>query len=257
MKNPLHSTLIAGALGLAGLSITVWARHSGPLVPSIPSIPLTPSHRRSFRRTRLASQPPAPAQHDTPGSVHTTATPGTALTSYEAVSGNPAPAVPIATAAVPWQPGATWAVAPLAVHHTLWFGEEQTPHGPWTWIPSTLPGALSPALPIPVAHALAWAFDLHAGQPGPILPGPVSWASVAGRTGVPAGWTLASVAYPHAKMLGITVWEPSYTGAFHGFYGVETQWNGHNQQTGTQALVMIEPDRFSLSQIAASSGGGL
>lgn len=180
--------------------------------------------------------------------------PGSALTSYEAISHNPAPPVtnPILTEPVPWQKGATWAVVPEAVKKTLWFGEQKTPGGPWTWIPSTLPGALSHQLPPPVYQALVWAYDLHAGQSGPALGGTVSWDAIKGQVGEPAGWTLGGFSFPHGKTeLTLTVWEPSYTGVFTGLYGMISTWNAQNATTGTQALDMIAPDTHSLQAVTS------
>nr|WP_172684505.1 hypothetical protein [Sulfobacillus thermotolerans] len=159
---------------------------------------------------------------------------------------------PILTAPVPWQTGATWAVVPEAVKKTLWFGEQKTPGGPWTWIPSTLPGALSPQLPRPIYQALAWAYDLHVGQSGPNLGGTVSWNTITGQVGDPAGWTLDSFSSPHGHAaLTLTVWEPSETGVFTGLYGMISTWTAQNATTGTQALDMIVPDTHSLQAVTS------
>lgn len=135
---------------------------------------------------------------------------------------------------------------------TLWFGEQNSAHGSWRWIPSTLPDALSKTLPPAVYAALQWAYDLHEGQTGPALYGNVSWSSVTGQVGEPEGWT----AQERDGALTLTVWVPSYTGTFNGFYGVQTVWYASTIAAGQSGLSMIVPAPAPLARIAQDSASG-
>ncbi len=152
------------------------------------------------------------------------------------------------------QPTQKWAFATLAAKgvstgYTLWFGEQDTPRGPWAWIPSTLPGALSSKLPPAVYSALQWAWDLNQGQSGPTLFGTVSWSGVTGHVGMPEGWT-AQESY---GSLTITVWEPSYTGIYSGYYGVQSAWYPSTIAAGKTGLSMIVPGgRETLRQLVTA-----
>lgn len=160
-----------------------------------------------------------------------------ALTKHEGVD---RPVGPIDVVQNVGQPSQTWAFSTEAAKgastgYTLWFGEQDTPTGPWTWIPSTLPGALSSQLPPAVHSALQWAYDLHAGQTGPTLLGTVSWNAIKGLVGEPAGWTVQE----SNGQLTLTVWEPSYTGTFTGYYGVQSAWYPSTIRAGQSGLSMI------------------
>ena len=143
---------------------------------------------------------------------------------------------------VPWQPQASWVFVPQAMHGQLWWGSRQGP-GSWHWVSEDLPGALSHQLPTPVYDALQWADDLHANEPGPTLPGTMSWRAIAGRVGEPVAWTTQTVPADQSpiggKTLELTVWVPSETGVFQGVYGLETLWNAQNVHTGHGALLML------------------
>lgn len=151
------------------------------------------------------------------------------------------------------QPTQKWAFATLAAKgastgYTLWFGEQNTPNGPWTWIPSTLPGALSPKLPPAVYAALQWAWDLNQGQTGPMLLGTVSWSTITGHVGMPEAWT----AQESNGQLTLTVWEPSETGIYSGYYGVESAWYADTIAAGKSGLTAIVPGGAeSLAELAA------
>ncbi|AUW92638.1 hypothetical protein BXT84_00615 [Sulfobacillus thermotolerans] len=162
-----------------------------------------------------------------------------AITQKEGVATPSGPIDVVANLANPTQ---TWAFATEAAHsastgYTLWFGEQDTPHGPWAWIPSTLPGALSSKLPPAVYSALQWAWDLNQGQPGPTLFGTVSWNGITGHVGLPEGWT----AQESEGQLTITTWAPSYTGTYAGFYGVQSAWHANTMAAGKRGLSMIVP----------------
>nr|AEP14359.1 hypothetical protein [Sulfobacillus thermotolerans] len=247
------------AVGVIGIGGVLWVAVHSRSTPTRAArgIPHSTTHKPMARNTmKTAAAPPLTASSSPPVPVLPPrgAARGSAITSYEVISHNAAPPVtnPILTAPVPWQTGATWAVVPEAVKKTLWFGEQKTPGGPWTWIPSTLPGALSPQLPRPIYQALAWAYDLHVGQSGPNLGGTVSWNTITGQVGDPAGWTLDSFSSPHGHAaLTLTVWEPSETGVFTGLYGMISTWTAQNATTGTQALDMIVPDTHSLQAVTS------
>ena len=143
---------------------------------------------------------------------------------------------------VPWQPQASWAFVPQAMHGQLWWGSRQG-SGSWHWVSEDLPGALSHQLPTPVYDALQWAYDLHANEPGPPLPGTMSWRAIAGRVGEPVAWTTQTLPADQSPIGGqtleLTVWVPSETGVFQGVYGLETLWNAQNAHTGHGALLML------------------
>lgn len=242
--------LIIGGAVLVGLgAYAAFGSHAPTKHPL--SSPAPSHHSSSTHSARSQHHKTSPKPTPTPPVLPTIGTgPGNVTMSYEAATHNPPPPVAIETEVVPWVKGVTWAIEPMAVGHTLWFGEQNRPQGLWTWIPSILPGALSKQLPLPIYQALAWAYDLHVGQPGPMLPGTIAWSAITGKVGEPAGWTMAPILYPNDTMIGLTVWEPSYTGVFSGYYGVETEWNAQNASTGTQALGMLEASTQTMAQIA-------
>ncbi len=217
----------------------------------------TPKNSRTTRtKTTSATptQPPAPMPA-LPRSGHHT---GSALTSYEAISHNAAPANPIQTATDPADPQETWALVPEGVYEdgnsaeTLWFGIRKTPTSTWTWIPSTLPGQLSAQLPSPARLSLQWAFDLHENESGPAnLAGNVSWQSLQGAVSKPEGWSMQSVSAANSATgtaaVQITVWQQSFT-SFHGLYGMMSDWDSTNF-SGTGALNMIQASTEPLSAV--------
>lgn len=169
------------------------------------------------------------------------------LAAYQAISHNPAPSVPIQTVLDPANSRETWALVPVGIQEprntttTLWFGVQRTPHGPWQWIPSTLPAMLSSALPLPAHQALQLAFDWHDGQTGPDnLPGHVSWSALTGLVTEPVGWSMETLSAQDSPLatatVQITVFQAPYGGPFHGLYGMVTDWDAHNTPTGTHAL---------------------
>lgn len=185
----------------------------------------------------------------------------TLAASFRAATHQPVPN-DMETVTVPWALNQTWAIDPNGITSSghpnpiLWFGE-QTGSQPWRWIPSTLPGALNPNLPKPVYDSLQLAWDLTQGTAGPTLSGSIQWASVTGHVGLPAGWTLQPLTgllspLGHAT-IQLTVWEPSYTGTFSGFYGVNTLWDAHNAPTGTHGLAGLMAAPGPLTAIAHTS----
>lgn len=161
--------------------------------------------------------------------------------SFQAQAQNPLPSG-VTPVVVPWQTRTDWVFVPQAIHGQLWFASRQGT-GSWHWTAEDLPGMLSPQFPKPVYDSLQWAYDLHENQPGPQLPGAISWSVIAGRVGEPVGWSTqllpASASPIGGKTLELTVWLPSETGAFTGDYGMETLWNASNVKTGQGALLML------------------
>ena len=144
---------------------------------------------------------------------------------------------------VPWQPQTSWVFVPHAIQRRLWFGS-RTGTGPWHWVSEDLPGALSKRFPSPVFASLLWADDLHSNEPGPSLPGAIQWNTIMGRVGEPVGWTTQTLSASESpiggKTLELTVWVPSETGVFTGYYGLELLWNAQNAKTDQGALLMLE-----------------
>ncbi len=209
---------------------------------------------RTKTTSATPTQPPAPM----PALPSTGHHAGSTLSTYEAISHNAAPANPIQTAQDPADPQETWALVPEGVHEdgnsaeTLWFGIQKTPNAKWTWIPSTLPGQLSPTLPAPARLALQWAFDLHENETGPAnLAGNVSWQSLQGAVSEPEGWTMQSVSAADSATgtaaVQITVWQKSFT-SFHGLYGMVSDWDSSNL-SGTGALNMIQASTEPLNVV--------
>ena len=143
---------------------------------------------------------------------------------------------------VPWQPQTSWVFVPRAIQGQLWFAS-RTGSGAWHWVSEDLPGLLSRQFPKPVYDSLLWADDLHSNEPGPQLPGAIQWNVIAGRVGEPVAWTTQIVPASQSPIghntLELTVWVPSRTGVFQGYYGLETLWNAHNQHTGHGSLLML------------------
>ena len=146
----------------------------------------------------------------------------------------------IQTAAVPWQPGTTWALVPIGLADPsnggpiLWFGQSSTP-GKWTWIPTEVASAIPSSLPFAVRQTLQWADDLALNQPGPTnLLGPNAWSAVTGQVQLPVAWSLQA----QGSTLNVWVWDPSthYTPLY---YAPWTIWTAQNRSTGHQALDQI------------------
>ena len=196
-------------------------------------------HRRAKTMTG-PSQPPSP----------------TLAASFQIATHQAAPS-DLEVLAVPWA-HQTWAIDPIGLtsthtpNPTLWFGEK-TGSGPWQWIPSTLPGALSAKLPKPIVAALQWAWDLNQGQAGPTLGGPVQWSAITGHVGMPRGWTLQALPAADSPLgratIVMTVWAKSYTGTYVGYYGVETVWDATNAATGLRGLMGLETASGRLAAI--------
>lgn len=227
--------LAAGAAAaVVAVGAIVWMSRTPPAAARPPV-----SSRVSTRAPRHPSRPRShsPASRPSP--------PATVAASFAAAAKQPA-STPLETVTLPWAPATTWAIDPVAVQTpgfppTLWFGM-RTGAGPWTWIPSHLPGALSRAYPVPVYQALAEAYDLHAGQPGPAnLGGTISWQALAGHVSKPRGWTLqrlpADASPLVAPTVEITVWMQSDTGLYTGYYGLETVWDAANASSGAQDIL--------------------
>lgn len=229
-------------------------KHPAPIT-HIVKTPHT-SHKRATSPAQKRPQPPHSAVPVIPHAAHASASSASAsLAAVTQKEGVTTPTGPIDYVKNLADPPQTWAFATKAAKgastgYTLWFGEQDAPHGPWTWIPSTLPGALSSKLPPAVYSALQWAWDLNQGQPGPALLGAVSWAAVTGHVGIPEGWT-AQESY---GQLTITTWAPSYTGTYSGYYGVQSAWYAGTIAAGQSGLSMIVPGgNESLAQLVAQA----
>ena len=250
-------------IGIAGVAVIATAVAIGAQHPAThpkhPTTTITPQHHQHHKKS---STKPVPSKKSTttpqtpvmPSAGQNSATSAqaslAALTQKEGVA-TPSGSIDVVKNLA--KPTQQWAFATLAAKgkstgYTLWFGEQPTANGPWTWIPSTLPGALSKQLPPVVYSALLWAYDLHTGQAGPNLYGTVSWSSVTGHVGKPVAWT-ATESYGE---LAITVWVPSYTGVYSGYYGVQSGWYRSTIATGQSGLSMIETGGTNtLAQLAA------
>lgn len=256
--------LAAGGVAMAGIGITIATSRTQPTSPR-PQHKVQEQQQHKQHKTS-ASQKPKPTKKPsfTPPATtpvipstgqSATATAQASLGVVTAKEGVTMPAGPIDIVANLANPSQHWAFAAEAAKgtstgYTLWFGEQNIPHGPWTWIPSTLPGALSHQLPPAVYSTLQWAFDLHQGQPGPTLYGTVAWNAITGQVGEPEAW----VASESDGSLTITVWEPSFYGDFHGYYGIQSGWYPSTIAAGQQGLSMIIPSLpgQTLAQIAAN-----
>lgn len=239
-----------GVGALLGLLVGggIWLAHAAG---STPRTTAPAPHRLTRRpgRTHRSSAPPAPPVPF--AGLHR---------SFAAATGLPA-STALEVVTLPWNLSRAWAVDPVGVHRsptptTLWFGE-RTGTGPWQWIPSRLPGGLSPRLPVAVRDALARAYDLSQGQPGPTLPGAIQWQALAGHVGLPVGWTLQVLpadASPLAQpSVALTVWQASYTGTYNGFYGLDTVWDGQNAGTGRHGVAGFQAAPGPMTAIAARS----
>lgn len=217
----------------------------------VPRKPAAPTTRSAPASVTPPSTPPIPSTGQ--NSAASAQASLAALTHQEGVATPPGPIDIVPNLANPNQ---VWAFATEAAPgqstgYTLWFGE-RTGNGPWTWIPSTLPGALSTKLPPAVYSTLQWAYDLHEGQPGPTLYGTVSWNAVTGHVGEPEGWVAGVSPLPGGHpMLTLTGWVPSYTGSYSGYYGVQSQWLKSTIAAGQSGLSMIVPGgQQTLNQLA-------
>ncbi|MCY0886416.1 MAG: hypothetical protein OWV35_11170 [Firmicutes bacterium] len=226
-------------------------------------------HRpRAPRATTALTRHPARTHHTRseakapPASLPSDVRRGPATSAAASLAGvlhRPLPA-PLETVPAPGAPATTWALEPIGLtapgdpNPTLWFGVRTGP-GPWQWIPSTLPGALSPALPKPIYVALQLAWDLQQGQAGPPVNGPVPWDAIAGHVGLPAGWALRPVPAALSPFgqptVQLIVWSPSETGIFSGYYGLETLWDAANARTGNHALAALLAAPGPLARLTA------
>ena len=245
-----RSTKIAGGIVVTGIivGIALSGVHRHPVATTHPTTVKHPhkvkpvSHPKHASKTQYHHKTtPIPSKYPIPPTVATAS--GSATASFTAAT-HQAPPTPLEVVQVPWQQGASWAVEPVGMHMdgnsnaTLWFGEQATPQGAWTWIPSTLPGALSTHLPLPIRQALQLGWDLSQRQPGPTTAfGTISWSAITGKVGKPAGWTMVSMPATDSPSgsasIGLIVWQHSYTGVFNGYYGLETIWDAQNSVTGT------------------------
>lgn len=153
----------------------------------------------------------------------------------------------------PQNPAIDWAFAPMGVPETihnagltypsdvLWFGERTAHHKTWTWTPIALPGKIPTTLPTPVYDTLAWAYDLHAGEPGPhLISGTTgNWNTLTGKMSEPEGWQATAYTTPTGVYtVSITPWMAS-TDLPHVYFGLPTRWTAHNVTTGHGALSLI------------------
>ncbi len=177
--------------------------------------------------------------------------------SFQQATHQPVPS-DLETVTVPWASHQIWVIDPIGItstnnpNPTLWFGEK-IGTDPWQWIPSTLPGALNPALPKPVLQALQWAWDLNQGQAGPPLDGTIQWSALTGHVGMPAGWTMHALPAADSPLgqptITLTVWMRSYTGSFTGYYGVATAWDARHAATGNHGLMGLQAAPGPLSTL--------
>lgn len=257
MRTRTNKWLVGGGAALAA-GLALWAlrppARPHPTATPHPArrtqspSPSTRSHS-SQQGQKGKGKPPVPALPQVGRAA------GTATASFAVVAHAP-PAVPIQRGTA-FTGAGTWAVAPMGTtttgtpgHPTLWAGV-RTAAG-WRWIPTTLPGAIPAALPTPFRDALQWAYDLHAGQAGPQLVGPIPWSAVAGQVGEPVGWTLTPET-ENTSILGqpgflLTVWLPSEQYP-HVYDGLETVWDAQNARDGAAALWQIVPASGSLTTI--------
>lgn len=250
-----------GVVAVVGVGVVVAGTYhpqphaTAPVVRARETRRPTPTNKVAQPISQPAHKPTVPMPAKTPvipsvgsNSTANATTSLTALTHKEGVANPVGPLDVVSNLAKPTQ---QWAFATEAAQgtstgYTLWFGEHNTPSGPWTWIPSTLPGALSTQLPPAVYRVLQWAYDLHAGQSGPTLFGTVNWNTIKGLVGEPEGWT----AQEADGTLTITVWERSYDGSFHGFYGIQSDWYVKTINAGTSGLSMIVANPGPMTTIA-------
>lgn len=226
-------------------------------------------HKEPKPPTRAASstKPPAkptPQVPSIPKHAPTIPTSGTAsgsaTASFQSVVGQTPPA-PLQLVSLPWAKGTQWAVEPLGMSMngepstspTLWFGE-RTGTGPWHWIPTTLPGQPSRHLPAPIRESLLMAYSLHEGMSGPTnTVGNITWQGLQNKVGVPVGWTLESVPATDSPLfqstVGVVLFQPSYTGVFTGYYGLEAAFDAQNASTGLHGLVGFVSRTGSLATI--------
>lgn len=239
--------IIGGGVVLTGIG---WMIIRSPQKPAVPSQPAMGT-QASQPDQHGAPTPVTVKAHGHPDIPHrqasdshekgSAAQPRSLAASFQARAHQALPSgvIPVA---VPWQPHTSWAFVPQAIQGHLWFASRRGT-GSWHWTSEDLPGVLSAQFPQPLYDALQWADDLHAHQPGPHLPGSISWRAIAGRVGEPVGWTTQILSANQSPIggptLALTVWVPSETGAFHGVYGIETVWNAHNARTGQGALLML------------------
>lgn len=244
--------LVVVAAGIGGMMAAAQGHPGGPhraiAALSKKTFTVRTTHPRPAATSPSPKIPPAVIPSTGQSTASTAAASLAALTRQEGVAMPPGPIDVVANLANPTQQWAfaTEAAKGASTGYSLWFGE-RTGRGPWTWIPSTLPGALSSKLPSAVYSALNWAWDLSQGQPGPTLLGTVSWNGITGRVGMPEGWT----AQESHRQLTLTVWLPSQTGIYSGYYGVQTVWYPSTIAGGQSGLSMIVPGgQQTLSQLA-------
>ncbi len=245
---PTSTKILTGALvaaAAAGLYVGLIARggHHQTL----------PAHHAQASGQRVPDRHPQPSQST---SGESRSQPTTMAVSFRRAAHQAAPS-DLETLAVPWA-NQTWAIDPIGLtsaknpNPTLWFGKK-TGAGPWQWIPSTLPGALSAQLPKPISAALQWAWDLNQGQVGPDLGGPVQWSAITGHVGMPQGWTVQMLSAANSPLgrptLTLTVWMQSFTGSFTGYYGVATAWDTTNAATGIHGLLGLDAAPGPLTHI--------
>ncbi|MDA8205188.1 MAG: hypothetical protein M0Z36_03895, partial [Thermaerobacter sp.] len=166
---------------------------------------------------------------------------GSATASFQSVVGQ-APPLPLQVVSLPWAKTTQWAVEPLGMNMrgnslaTLWFGQK-VGTGKWQWIPTALPGVPSSKLPPAIRESLIMAYSLHLGESGPSQSiGNIDWQGLQGHVANPNGWTLANASANASPLfkpsVGITLFQKSYTGAFSGYYGMETAFDAQNASNG-------------------------
>ena len=243
--------IASGVIVLAGGALLVMTNHAHPT-----AAPATVRHQNG-KTTPTAPKtkaPPKPKPQAPPIPKYAPTIPvggtasGSATASFQAVT-HQAPPVPLQVVSLPWQPTAQWAIEPLGMvmngnattSSTLWFGEKVGTSS-WRWIPTTLPGQPSRHLPAPIRESLLMAYNLHLGEPGPTnTVGNITWQGLQGHVGEPVGWTLSTASANASPLfqrtVGVTLFQPSYTGSFSGYYGMEAAFDAQNATDGLHGLV--------------------
>lgn len=226
--------------------------------PSRP-IPVSAPPVHHHHVAKIPTPPPTkPAPQKAPVIPSSASAKGSVTASFKTATGQ-APPAPLQVVALPWQPTTQWAVEPLgmAMHgnalKTLWFGQ-RTRSGPWQWIPTTLPGVPSTKLPAPIQQTITMAYSLHLGESGPTgTVGNISWQGIQGQVTSPDAWTLSVVGTNSSPLfaptVGVVVFQKSLTGAFAGYYGMETAYDAHNAAKGLRSLVGFVSRTGSLTTI--------
>ena len=240
--------IAGGVVVVGGMAILVSTNQSHRVTAPVPihHHKLRPKSQPHSKHTAppKTKAPPIPKKSPT---IPTSGTgSGSATASFQSVVGQKPPA-PLQVISLPWQKGTQWAVEPLGMKmhgnalNTLWFGQK-VGTGKWQWIPTTLPGVPSSKLPLAIRESLIMAYSLHLGESGPTnTVGNIDWAGLQGHVANPTAWTLTTASANSSPLfapsVGVTLFQKSYTGAFSGYYGMETAFDAQNASNGLHGLV--------------------